>query len=88
MPVNFMVDFLFNFVLQFRHLAFDLTKGLVRLDKNSIYPMVDRLLRLVITLLISTATTARVFLAVKLTKTCMLHYFVKFVMIEFIRQYI
>jgi hypothetical protein len=47
----------------------DLTKGLVRLGKNSIYLMADRLLRLVITLPISTKTTKRVFSAVKLAKT-------------------
>jgi hypothetical protein len=50
--------------------------------------MVDRLLRLVITLLVSIASTERGFLAVKLTKTRMLHYLVICVMIEFIRQYI
>ena len=47
----------------------DLTKGLVRLVKNSIYPMVDRLIRSVITLPVSTATTERVYPAVKLAKT-------------------
>jgi hypothetical protein len=47
----------------------DITKGLVRLGKNSFYPMVDRLLRLVITLPVSTTTTERVFSAVKLAKT-------------------
>jgi hypothetical protein len=47
----------------------DLTSRLVKVGKTSIYPMVDRLLRLVITLLISTATTERAFSAMKLIKT-------------------
>jgi hAT family C-terminal dimerisation region len=46
----------------------DLTTGLVKVGKASIYSMVDRLLRLVITLPISTATTERVFSAMKLIK--------------------
>ena len=44
-------------------------KGLVKLGKNSFYPMVDRLLRLVVTLPVSTATVERVFSAVRLCKT-------------------
>jgi len=80
-----MVDFLFNFYLQFRHLAFDLTKGLVRLGKNYIYPMVDILLRLVITLHVSIASIDRVFLGIKLTKARMQHYFIICIMIEVIR---
>jgi hAT family C-terminal dimerisation region len=47
----------------------DLTSRLVKVGKASIYPMVDRLLRLVITLPISTATTERAFSAMKLIKT-------------------
>jgi len=47
----------------------DLTNGLVKLGKNSHYPMVDRLLRLVMTLPVSTATTERAFSAMKLAKT-------------------
>jgi hypothetical protein len=35
----------------------DLTSGLVKLDKDSSYPMVDKLLRLLLTLPVSTATT-------------------------------
>jgi len=46
-----------------------LTNGLVKLGKNSHYPMVDRLLRLVMTLPVSTATTERAFSAMKLAKT-------------------
>ncbi|KAG2604865.1 hypothetical protein PVAP13_4NG097550 [Panicum virgatum] len=47
----------------------DLTNGLVKLGKNSHYPMVDKLLRLVMTLPVSTATTERAFSAMKLAKT-------------------
>ncbi|KAL6621327.1 hypothetical protein ACP70R_033759 [Stipagrostis hirtigluma subsp. patula] len=47
----------------------DLTSGLVKVGTNFYYPMVDRLLRLVITLPVSTATTERAFSAMKLVKT-------------------
>ena len=47
----------------------DLTVGLVKTGKVSMYSMVDRLLRLVITLPVSTATTERGFSAMKLIKT-------------------
>ena len=47
----------------------DITSGLVKLGKDSSYPMVDRLLRLVITLPVSTASTKRAFSAMKLVKT-------------------
>jgi hAT family C-terminal dimerisation region len=47
----------------------DLTCGLVKTGKASIYPIIDRLLRLVITLPISTATTERAFSVMKLIKT-------------------
>ncbi len=47
----------------------DLTSGLVKLGKDSSYPMVDRLLRLVLTLPVSTATTERAFSAMKIVKT-------------------
>ena len=46
-----------------------LTSGLFKTWKYSSYPMVDRLLRLVLTLLVSTATTERCFSAMKLAKT-------------------
>jgi hypothetical protein len=46
----------------------DLTSGLVKLDKDSSYPMVDKLLILLLTLLVSTATTKRAFLAMKFVK--------------------
>ena len=47
----------------------DLTSGLVKLDKDSSYPMVDKLLRLLLTLPVSTATTKRAFSAMKFVKT-------------------
>jgi len=45
------------------------TSELFKTGKYSSYPMVDRLLRLVLTLSVSTATTERCFLAMKLAKT-------------------
>uniref|UniRef100_A0A8I6YLF5 HAT C-terminal dimerisation domain-containing protein n=1 Tax=Hordeum vulgare subsp. vulgare TaxID=112509 RepID=A0A8I6YLF5_HORVV len=47
----------------------DLTKGIIKTGKSSDYPMVERLLRLVITLPVSTSTTERAFSAIKLVKT-------------------
>jgi hypothetical protein len=47
----------------------DLTKGIIKTGKSSDYPMVERLLRLVITLPVSTATAERAFSAMKLVKT-------------------
>jgi hypothetical protein len=49
----------------------DLTSGLVKLGKDSSYPMVDKLLRLLLTLSMSTATTERAFSAMKFVKTCL-----------------
>jgi hypothetical protein len=46
----------------------DLTSGLVKLGKDSSYPMVDKLLRLLLTLHVSTATTERAFSAMKFVK--------------------
>ena len=43
--------------------------GLVKLGKDSSYPMVDKLLRLLLTLPVSTATTERAFSAMKFVKT-------------------
>uniref|UniRef100_A0A8I6WNR4 HAT C-terminal dimerisation domain-containing protein n=1 Tax=Hordeum vulgare subsp. vulgare TaxID=112509 RepID=A0A8I6WNR4_HORVV len=50
----------------------DLTKGIVKTGKSSDYPMVERLLQLVITLPVSTATAERAFFAMKLVKTRLL----------------
>jgi len=47
----------------------DLCKGLVKTGKSIIYPLVDRLIRLILTLPVSTATTERAFSAIKIVKT-------------------
>ncbi|KAJ4747360.1 zinc finger MYM-type-like protein [Rhynchospora pubera] len=47
----------------------DLSPRLVKIGKFIIYPMVDRLIRLIMTLPVSTATTERAFSAMKLIKT-------------------
>ena len=47
----------------------DLCQGLLETEKSTIYPLVDRLIRHVLTLLVSTTTTERVFLAIKIVKT-------------------
>ncbi|KAJ4758267.1 zinc finger MYM-type-like protein [Rhynchospora pubera] len=49
----------------------DLTHRLAETGKCTIYPMVDRLLRLIMTLPVSTATTERAFSAMKLIKTAL-----------------
>ena len=46
-----------------------LCQGLVRVGKSKIYPLVDRLIRLVLTLLVSIATIELTFSAMKLIKT-------------------
>ncbi|KAG7951501.1 hypothetical protein I3843_12G009700 [Carya illinoinensis] len=48
---------------------FELCKGLVILKNSKIYYLIDRLIRLVLTLLVSTATTERAFFAMKIIKT-------------------
>jgi hypothetical protein len=47
----------------------NLISGLVKLGKDSSYPMVDKLLRLLLTLPMSTATIERAFSAMKFVKT-------------------
>ena len=47
----------------------ELCKGLKISRKSKIYFLIDRLIRLVLTLLVSTATTERTFSAMKLLKT-------------------
>jgi hypothetical protein len=47
----------------------DLCQGLVETEKSTIYPLIDRLIRLILTLPISTATTKRAFSAMKIVKT-------------------
>jgi hypothetical protein len=46
----------------------DLCQGLVETEKSTIYPLVDRLIRLILTLPVLTATTERVFSAIKIVK--------------------
>jgi len=47
----------------------DLCQGLVETEKSTIYPLIDRLIRLILTLPVSTATTQRAFSAMKIVKT-------------------
>jgi hypothetical protein len=47
----------------------ELCQGLVETEKSTIYPLVDRLIRLILTLPVSTATTERAFSAMKIVKT-------------------
>jgi hypothetical protein len=47
----------------------ELCRGLADSGKSKIYPLIDRLIRLVLTLPVSTATTERAFSAMKLIKT-------------------
>ncbi|XP_059458276.1 uncharacterized protein LOC132187858 [Corylus avellana] len=48
---------------------FELCRGLAVSEKSKIYPLIDRLICLVLTLPVSTATTERAFSAMKLVKT-------------------
>ncbi|PIA50910.1 hypothetical protein AQUCO_01100017v1 [Aquilegia coerulea] len=58
-------------ILHFRNMStvFELCEGLVETRKSIAYNLVDRLIRLVLTHPVSTATTERVFLAMKIVKT-------------------
>ena len=47
----------------------ELCQGLVETEKSTIYPLIDRLICLILTLLVSTATTKRAFSAMKIVKT-------------------
>ena len=42
---------------------------MVETEKSTIYPLIDRLICLILTLLVSTATTKRAFSAMKIVKT-------------------
>jgi hypothetical protein len=46
----------------------DLYQGLVETEKSTIYPLIDRLIRLILTLPVSTATTERAFSVIRLLK--------------------
>jgi hypothetical protein len=50
-------------------LIVDLCQGLVETRKSIIYPLIDRLIRLILTLLGSMITTERTFLVIKIVKT-------------------
>jgi hypothetical protein len=50
-------------------LIVDLCQGLVETRKSTIYPLIDRLIRLILTLLVSMITTERAFLVIKIVKT-------------------
>jgi hypothetical protein len=52
-----------------KSLIADLCQGLVETEKSTIYPLVDRLIRLLLTIPVSTATTGRAFSAMKIVKT-------------------
>jgi hypothetical protein len=47
----------------------DLCQRLVETEKSTIYPLINMLIRLILTLPVSTATTERAFLAMKIVKT-------------------
>ncbi|XP_062170423.1 uncharacterized protein LOC133876156 [Alnus glutinosa] len=47
----------------------ELCRGLAHSEKSKIYPLINKLIRLVLTLLVSTSTTERAFSAMKLIKT-------------------
>jgi len=47
----------------------ELCQGLVETEKSTIYSLVDRLIRLLLTLPVSTTTTERAFSAMKIVKT-------------------
>jgi hypothetical protein len=47
----------------------DLCQRLVETEKSTIYPLVDKLIRLILTLPVSTTTTERAFSAIKIVKT-------------------
>jgi len=50
-------------------LIVDLCHGLVETEKSTIYSLVDRLIRLILTLHVSTTTTKRAFSAITIVKT-------------------
>ena len=47
----------------------DLCQGLVETEKSTIYPLIDRLIQLILTLAISTTTNERAFSMMKIVKT-------------------
>jgi hypothetical protein len=47
----------------------DLYQGLVETEKSTIYPLISRLIQLILTLHVLTTTTERTFSAMKIVKT-------------------
>jgi hypothetical protein len=47
----------------------DFCQGLVETEKSTIYPLINRLIQLILTLPVSTTTTERAFLVMKIVKT-------------------
>ena len=47
----------------------DLCRGLVETEKSTIYPLVNRLIRLILTLPVSTTTNEQAFSTIKIVKT-------------------
>ena len=47
----------------------DLCQGFVETEKSTIYPLIDRLIRFILTLHVLTATTEQAFSVMKIVKT-------------------
>jgi hypothetical protein len=65
----FEVDMLNHQKLQKLSSIAELCRGLIETGKSDTYYLIDRLIRLVLTFLVSTAITERTFLAIKIVKT-------------------
>jgi hypothetical protein len=66
---HFKVDMLNHPKLQKLSSIVELCRGLIQAGKSNTYYLINRLIRLVLTLLVSTATTKRAFSAIKIVKT-------------------
>jgi hypothetical protein len=66
---HFEVDMLNHPKLQKLSSIAELCRGLIQAEKSDTYYLIDRLIRLVLTLPVSTATTERAFSAMKIVKT-------------------
>ena len=49
-------------------LIIDLFQGLVKIEKSTIYPLIDKLIQFILTFPVSTTTTERAFSAIKIVK--------------------
>ncbi|XP_040987677.1 uncharacterized protein LOC121235395 [Juglans microcarpa x Juglans regia] len=67
--LHYELDVLMHLDFQDMSTLSELCRGLVISEKSKIYYLIDRLIRLVLTLLVSTPTTKRAFSAIKLIKT-------------------